>query len=78
MKILKSGVEMTPEELIESRGGATCACGCEGGFSSQQLWTSSKIGGGCICGCTTPSDAPDPSISTVWGSPADSARNYLG
>jgi hypothetical protein len=48
MKVLKSGVEMTPKELEKIKGGG-CACGCNArGF---QLWTSSQSSGACFCNC---------------------------
>jgi hypothetical protein len=49
MKVLKSGIEMTPHELEKLRGGAACACGCGIGFSGDQLNASGS--GGCYCGC---------------------------
>jgi hypothetical protein len=58
MKILKSGIEMTPTELIRARGGA-CACGCSGGHNSGGgSWIGSE-GGDCYCGCEfcSPPDA---------------------
>lgn len=48
MKILKSGVEMTPKELNKLKGGA-CACGCN--FSAMGLSNSGEEGGDCYCGC---------------------------
>ena len=48
MKVLKSGIEMTPAELKKMKGGA-CACGCD--FSAESLHASSESGGGCVCNC---------------------------
>jgi hypothetical protein len=67
MKILKSGIEMTPKELNQIKGG-WCACGCEGGFNSHNLHASGSEDGECICGCTS---GPD-----TWTSPEVSARTY--
>ena len=72
MKVLKSGIEMTPPEMRKAKGGA-CACGCEGGYNGNNMWTSSDSGGGCMCGCTT--ILPD--RQSVWQSPSGSAYNYL-
>lgn len=66
MKILKSGIEMTPEEMIKTRGGR-CACGCEGGYVSGELWVIADENKECQCGCTT---------SGAWNSPLVSAREY--
>lgn len=52
MKVLKSGIEMKPDELDKLRGGVVCACGCGIGFSGEQLNSSGT--GGCFCGCTSP------------------------
>ncbi len=48
MKIMKSGIEMTPTELKKINGGA-CACGCN--FSSMGLHATSENGGNCACNC---------------------------
>jgi hypothetical protein len=53
MKILKSGIEMTPAELNKSRGGA-CACGCGWGYNGENLVSSGQSSKSCGCGCTTP------------------------
>ncbi|MGD2090279.1 MAG: hypothetical protein PVH61_29150 [Candidatus Aminicenantes bacterium] len=68
MKILKSGVETTPEELSKITGGKRCACGCDGGYNSGMLWTSGDIAVTCFCGCTGGSD--------IFDSPYWSARDY--
>lgn len=52
LKILKSGVELTPKELSAIRGG-TCGCGCEGGYTSGTLNVSGDEKGECYCGCTS-------------------------
>jgi len=72
LKVLKSGVEMTPQELRKVKGGS-CACGCEGGYSSSGLFMSSDGSGGCYCGCTT----TYPDGSNVFVSPWSSAYNYM-
>ena len=71
MKILKSGIETTPEELSKIKGGIRCACGCEGGYNSGQLWGSASNGGGCICGCTTTRNG-----ESVFNSPSFTAQDY--
>jgi len=49
MRVLKSGVDMTPEELSRLKGGA-CACGCD--YSSQMVHDISSSGvSGCVCTC---------------------------
>ncbi len=73
MKVLKSGIEMTPKELQKAKGGM-CACGCEGGYNGEHMWTCSDSGGGCMCGCTTVLPGGD---EYVWRSPSGSAYNYL-
>jgi len=50
MKILKSGVEMTPEELRKSRGGA-CACGCSIGIGADSGTNGGDQGDTCFCSC---------------------------
>lgn len=50
MKVLKSGVEMTPEEMTKSRGGM-CACGCGVGRDADGPWVSSDNGTLCSCSC---------------------------
>lgn len=72
MKVLKSGVEMTSKDLHETRGGKICACGCEGGFTSGRLHTSSEGGEGCDCGCTTVIDGV-----SVFGGTFGSASTYI-
>jgi len=52
MKVLKSGIEMTPAELNKMKGGA-CACGCN--FSAEGLWSSGEEGGDCMCNCKSDS-----------------------
>ncbi len=66
MKILKSGVEMTPEELISSKAGNACACACQEGFDTAQVHVDGSEENGCSCGC-------------IWGpfsGSATSARTY--
>lgn len=48
MKVLKSGVEMTPEDLKRLTGGA-CACGCD--YSSEVVHAHGVYGGVCVCNC---------------------------
>ena len=67
MKILKSGVELTKEEFLKTKGGKRCACGCQEGFVSGELWVSADENKECICGCTP---------SSGWNSPLVSAREY--
>ncbi len=50
MKILKSGIEMTPSQLRKLRGGA-CACGCEIGFNGELLNVSGDEDNDCECSC---------------------------
>ena len=50
MTILKSGVEMTPDELIELKGGA-CACGCSDSHNSSGISFVGVRGNDCDCGC---------------------------
>lgn len=50
MKILKSGIEMTPAELNKIKGGL-CSCGCDIGFSGMRLNVLAEDKGGCYCGC---------------------------
>ena len=52
MKILKSGVDMTPKELREIRGGHNCICGCEG-VPSARVYSNSESGDSCHCYCLT-------------------------
>ena len=58
MKVLKSGIEMTPEELEKVKGSG-CACGCDTGVDSSWLYGNSKSNGGCGCICL-PSSPDDP------------------
>ncbi|NIM11499.1 MAG: hypothetical protein GTO45_16385 [Candidatus Aminicenantes bacterium] len=53
MKVLKSGIEMTPEELSKAKAGA-CACGCGWGYNGENLVSSAQSGKCCGCGCTEP------------------------
>jgi len=48
MKVLKSGVEMTPEDLSRLKGGA-CACGCD--WSAEMVHAVASTGGSCLCTC---------------------------
>ncbi len=50
MKVLKSGVEMTPEEMQKTKG-AMCACGCGIGVNSSSPFTGGSHGGDCFCAC---------------------------
>lgn len=53
MKILKSGIEMTTEELSKIRaGGVKCACGCQVGFDSGELNNLGDVDDYCECGCS--------------------------
>ena len=65
MKVLKSGIEMKPDELDKLRGGAVCACGCGIGFNGEQLNASGS--GGCYCGCV-------PGVPEVFGDMWDAAH----
>jgi hypothetical protein len=65
LKILKSGVELTPKELSAIRGG-TCACGCEGGYSSGTLNASGDEKGECYCGCTSGEGAFNGSLGSAF------------
>lgn len=49
MKVLKSGIEMTPAEQKKIKG-AYCACGCGLGFNGENL-CSMGGSGVCTCGC---------------------------
>jgi hypothetical protein len=69
MKVLKSGVEMTPEEMQKNRGGA-CACGCGVGRDADSAWNGSNLGTNCYCNC----DPYDPESQEDMG---DSAFKYL-
>ena len=51
MKILKSGIEMTPEELKASKAGKACACSCQLGFDTENLWNFGAEETACECGC---------------------------
>jgi len=51
MKVLKSGVEMTPSELSKSRGGGSCACGCATGENVSVLSQGMKKDSTCGCTC---------------------------
>ena len=54
MKILKSGIEMTPEELIASKAGKSCACACQEGFDAENMWVLGSEQTTCYCGCIEP------------------------
>jgi len=47
MKVLKSGIEMTPKQMEKSKGGA-CACGC----NSSGMGLNSMADDSGICGCS--------------------------
>ena len=64
MKILKSGIEMTPEELNASKAGKACACGCQLGFDSEMLHGGGSEETACECGCINP---PYPEPETYSG-----------
>lgn len=51
MKPLKSGIEMNPEELKNSKGGA-CSCGCDIYVSSTVVSVGGEEGTDCYCGCS--------------------------
>ena len=70
MKILKSGIEMTPEELIASKAGKACACSCQMGIDTNDMHTIGAEGTDCFCGCM-----PPPGEYTFDGA-ASSARSY--
>jgi len=48
MRVLESGVDMTPEELNRLKGGA-CACGCE--VFAEVVHALGSGGGTCFCTC---------------------------
>ena len=48
MKVLKSGVDMTPEDLSRLKGGA-CACGCD--YSAEMVHAAGESGSSCTCFC---------------------------
>jgi len=72
MKVLKSGIEMTPEEMHQVKGGS-CACGCAGGFASIEAYYPSYEEGYCSCGCIELE--PDPT-NPAYTSSANSAAGY--
>jgi hypothetical protein len=51
MKILKSGIEMTPGELIASKAGKACACSCQGGADTNDFHSIGAEQSACFCGC---------------------------
>lgn len=67
MRVIKSGVEMTPEQLTRVKGGA-CACGCN--FSTMGLHSTSESGGNCACNCKFPGPY-------TWDGAATTAATYL-
>jgi hypothetical protein len=50
MKILKSGIEMTPSELSKVRGGG-CACGCAPFVNGDALHDGGSEDSACSCIC---------------------------
>jgi len=52
MKVLKSGIEMTPEELKASKAGKACACSCQLGVDTENMWNIGAEATLCACGCT--------------------------
>jgi len=74
LKVLKSGVEMTPEEMRKSRGGL-CACGCGVGVDSDAPSNGSESGSGCYCSCEPP-DPRDP-FSLAMYNTLDGTRKYI-
>jgi hypothetical protein len=50
MKILKSGIEMTPSDLSKIKGGA-CACGCGINWNGTELNFYGDDGELCCCAC---------------------------
>ncbi len=71
MKVLKSGIEMTPAQLKKMKGGA-CACGCD--YSAEGLWLSGKSGSSCECGCIGKGDI---SAGDIFRGGATTALTYL-
>lgn len=69
MKVLKSGVEMTPEEMRKSRGGL-CACGCAPGREADSPWAGSDNGTNCQCSCEPGDQQAD---AKTW----EGAWNYI-
>lgn len=67
MKILKSGVEMTQEELRASKAGKDCACACQQGFDTENMFTLGDEDHLCACGCI---------IKVLYLSTAGSANFY--
>ena len=67
MKVLKSGIEMTLEELRSLKGG-TCACACQPGFNSATLNVDGDSSSACACGC----------ISAPYSGSASSATRRIG
>ena len=51
MKILTSGIEMTPEELNASKAGKDCACACQTGFNTSDVFQVGSADHFCECGC---------------------------
>jgi hypothetical protein len=64
MKILKSGVEMTPDELSASKAGKACACSCQLGFDTENMHLIGAEATTCVCGCIEPPG--NYSSSGVW------------
>jgi hypothetical protein len=67
MKVLKSGVEMTPGELIASKAGKACACSCQGGLDTGDMHGLGAEETICFCGCLETKTAHDSS----YGFPHD-------
>lgn len=66
MKVLKSGVEMTPAELNKARGGL-CSCGCDIGYNGMHMNVLAQDTGGCYCGCNcVPGDESQGEFSGSW------------
>lgn len=48
MRVLKSGIEMTPKQLDKIKGGA-CACGCNSAAMGLNSWADDSNACGCNC-----------------------------
>jgi len=71
MKILKSGIEMTPEELRESKAGKRCACSCQMSYDTADLHLIGDEDHSCYCGCIPPPGQPN-----TWYGASGSAYSY--
>lgn len=65
MKVLKSGIEMTKDELKKVKGGL-CSCGCGIRFSAMNVNVVGEDYGICTCGGCTIGD-PENAASNASG-----------